>query len=411
MNNKSAAKKIVFLILLVFSVRVAAIFILGWHINPDTWEYDEIALNILSGKGYVYNHFNTDCYLFGPSPLYAYFEAFIHFLTGKNYFLLEMIHAAIAALAVIPLFCIAKKIFDEKTAFISGLLYCLHPGLVVYTVKIHEFTLVAFFILMITCILLYSENKIRNIILAGALLGAGILLRPTLIYIIPSFFVYLMLKKNGFKKAASKTLLIFLLAGCVISPWIYRGYKLCGRVIFVTSSSGWLFWRGNNPGASGTALTVDRKPIFSVADENFKEKVYSLDETGQYDFFRSEALKYIRENPKKFFENTAKKFIYFWFFSPQTGFTYPSGWLLFYMVIYYFLALFFIAGLYFASGAGAIDKAALGFLLSIFIIISLGQSFFYTEMRHRWMIEPLLMIISAYGISAIFSARDKKLPR
>ena len=405
------AKKISVLILLAFSARIAAIFILGWHINPETWEYDTLALNILSGKGYVYNHFNTDCYLFGPSPLYAYFEALIHFITGKNYFILEIVQAVIAALAVIPIFYIARKVFNEKTAFISGLLYCLHPGLVVYTGKIHEFTLVAFFILTIIYLLVCFEDEIWNVILAGVLIGVGILLRPTLIYTIPSFFIYLMLKKKGFKKAVSEALILFLLAVAVISPWIYRGYKIYNRIIFVTSSSSWLFWRGNNPNASGTALTADKKPIFSVADESFKKKIYSMDEMGQYDFFKADALKYILENPGKFLENTAKKFMYFWSFSPQTGLTYPAGWFSIYKLIYCFLALFFVVGLCFAvGGGGGVDKPALVFLFSIFIIISLGQSLFYTEMRHRWMLEPLLMIISAYGISRVFSARRDIFP-
>ena len=401
-------KKITSLVLITFVIRVAAIFILGRHINPEVWEYDAIALNILSGKGYVYGHFNTNCYLYGPAILYSYFEALIHFLTNRNYLIMELIQAVIAALSVIPLFYLAKRIFNEKTAIISALLYCLHPGLVVYAGKIHELFLVTFFILVILYLLIRFENKAWSMVLVGLLMGLGILLRATLICIIPSYFFYLILKKRGLKKAILSVLTIALLAAIVISPWIYRGYKLYNRFIFISTTPAEQLWRGNNPRASGGTLTVDNKAIFDVAEPDFRDRILSMNEIEQYDLFIAEAKKYIKENPVRFLKNTAKKFVYFWSFSPQTGLLYPAWWLLIYKLLYVVLAFFFALGVYsIFANKKVIDIPIIVFLFSFFLMVSCIHSVFFVDMRHRWMLEPLLMIISAYGMQTFFQRAVK----
>jgi len=408
--NRTIAGKIGFFVVLAFILRIASIFILKQNINPDTWEYDTIVLNLLSGKGYTYGHLSSNYFFFGY-PFYAYFSAPIHFITNRNYLVLEIIQALIAAFCIIPLAAIARKIFNEKVAVITSLLYSFHPGLILYTGKIHELTLVVCFVLIISYLILCTGIKKHVLVIIGILIGFGILLRPTSIFFIPSFFIYLIVKKGiGARKAFLNSLIITLLAIIVISPWIYRGYKRYNRFIFITTSSAENFWIGNNQMASGSALTKDNKPIFSVTDESFKNKVLSLDELGQHDFFRDESMKYIKAYPLEFFKRTIKKFTYFWWFSPQTGLRYPTSWLIIYKFLYYFLAIFFILALYFIfKNYFYINIPAVIFLCSFFLIISIVHSFYHIDGRYRWMIEPLLMIFSSYGIVALHEKVRLKL--
>lgn len=405
--KESAMKKIGFFVALAFVLRIASIFILRQHINPDVWEYDRIALNLLSGKGYTYGYLSNRCFFFGY-PFYPYFSAAIHFITNRNYLILEIVQALIAAFSVIPLTVIAKKIFNKRTAVVAGLLYCFHPGLIVYTGKIHELTLVLCFILVISYLMLCFEIKRRLLFIIGILIGLGILLRPTFIFFIPLFFIYLIVKKGiGIKKAILNSIIIALLAMIVISPWIYRGYKKYNRFIFITTTSAVNFWIGNNPMASGSALTRDNKPIFSIQDEAFRNKALSLNELDQHDFFKDESIKYIRAYPLEFFKRTLVKFIYFWSFSPQTGLRYPASWLIVYKFLYYFLAAFFILGLYFIFRNHLyINIPAVIFLLSFFLIISIVHSFYHVDGRYRWMIEPLLMVFSSYGIATLHKNKE-----
>ncbi len=402
-------KKIGFFVILAFVVRVASIFIIKLLINDPCSpcfyrsEHYIIALNILSGNGYVYPYLNTIYYSYGY-PLYVYFLAIFHLIFNKNYLILQILQAAIAAFSVIPLFFIAKKIFNEKVAFISGLLYCLHPGFIVHnTVTISEFTLVVCFILVITYLMVCFENKTWNLIAIGILMGLGVLLRPTVVFLIPAFFIYLIVKNEGLKKAFFNLFIIVLLAAVIISPWIYRGYKIYNRFILINTTSAEHFWLGNNPVASGTRLTKEGEPILSAAGEDFRKKLFFLNEIEQYQFFMDEATKYIKTHPVDFLKLTVKKFIYFWSFSPQTGLLYPASWLIIYKILYYFLTFFFILGIYFIlKNKHYVNVPIIIFLFSFFIMISLAHSFYHLETRHRWMIESLIMIISSYGIANIF---------
>lgn len=403
---KDQIKKIGFLVILVFLVRFVSIFILKlYDLSFISFsEYDVIASNILSGKGYVYYRFNTNCYFFGPSPLYAYFLALVHLITNKNYLMLQIIQSIISAFSVIPLIFLAKKIFNEKTALIVGLLYCFHPGFIFYNIMVHEFTLTVFFILTILYLMVYYSDKRWSLVSIGILTGLGILIRVTILFVIPAFFIYLILKKERIKKIFLKLFIILLLAIIVISPWIYRGYKIYNRFIFITLSSAEHLWRGNNPLASGTSYTKDGDSILSAAGEDFRNKLFSLNEIEQNDFFKEEAIKYIKTHPLDFFKLTFKKFIYFWSFSPQTGQLYSRSWLIIYKLLYYSLAFFFVLGVYFIlKNRYYVNISILVFLFIFFMMTSFVHSLYYVETRHRWMIEPLLMIVTSYGIQKIFS--------
>lgn len=399
-------KKIGLLVFLALSVRVAAFFLLQSFDRNHFYfsEFDAQAYNIISGRGYVFDYLNNACYFFNM-PLYAYFLAAIRFIAGAHYFiLLQIIQAVIAAFSVIPLVFIAKKIFnDERTAFLSALFYCFHPGLIVYTSFSSEFTLAVFFILTTLSLLMYFENSKRAIIASGIIMGLGLLLRPTLIVLAPASFFYLLIKKASLKKALFDLLIIVLLVMAVIAPWIYRGYKIYNRFIFISLTSAELFWRGNNPTATGTGFNEEGQAILYG---DFRKQLFSLSEIEQNQFFKDEALRYVTEHPFDFLKLTLKKFIYFWSFSPHTGHIYPARWLAIYKLLYYFAALFFIAGIYYMVGERrSFDMAAVIFLFSFFIMISFGQSLFYINTKHRWLIEPLLMIFSSYGIQRAFSKK------
>jgi len=369
------SKKIVFLVVFAFILRIVTVLILDRHINPEKWEYDFIALNILSGKGYVFNHLGTNYYLFGSSPLYVYIELLVHSLSNVNYFVLELVQTAFASIAIIPLFYLSKYIFNEKTAMISGLLYCFHPGLIVYTTKIHELHLVVFFVVFILYLLICQGHKLRYFLAAGFLIGLGVLLRPTIILIIPCYSIYLITKKEGSFKIIAKFLMMLLFVAICISPWVYRGYRIHNEFIFITTNSAEHLWRGNNPHASGMSLNSEGKDMVYLAGEGFEKRLLSLDEIGQRNLFKSEAIKFIKGKPVLFLKNTVKKFIYFWYFSPQTGIYYPVKWLIAYKILYYFLLFFFLIGAYFIfiDKRHNINSAPIIFLFSFFIIILIRQ--------------------------------------
>ena len=105
----------------------------------------------------------------------------------------------------------------------------------------------------------------------------------------------------------------------------------------------------------------------------------------------------------KFASLVARKFFYFWWLPQEAGVLYPPAWLTAYQV--YALAIYGLA----AVGAAAIVRGgnadARSLLLTIATIgmtLAIVHSLAYVEGRHRWGIEPLILLISARGAVAGF---------
>ncbi len=161
-------------------------------------------------------------------------------------------------------------------------------------------------------------------------------------------------------------------------------------------------WNPHN--FSGSALDKKGRDIYDLAPEDFKKKVESLDELGQNRLFGKEAFAYVRRHPTGFLARTLKKFYYFWWFSPQAGILYPKLWLGIYKIFYVLALICGILGIIRAfkqdNRRRAQGSAALAALLVI--SVSLFQSLFYVEVRHRWAIEPVFLIFAAGGLVYCF---------
>ena len=145
---------------IAFALRLAAILILP----AQPWEQEIIALNMLSGKGFTYAHLGGVAYSSYCEPLYPYLSAAVYALTAHNVFILEVIQALFSAAVCLVVFFCAKRIFSMSAAWIAALLAAVHPGLIVYTAKLHPLNLDVFFISLTLLVLmeLLDDAGYRN---------------------------------------------------------------------------------------------------------------------------------------------------------------------------------------------------------------------------------------------------------
>lgn len=395
---------IIFIAILAFITRICSLFLLGRHITPEVWEYDTIALNIIQQKGYSFNHLNTTYHSY-VYPMYPILTAFSHLITGRNYFVLEIFQIILSVAACYFIYLIAKSIFNHKVGLLSSFLVALHPGLIVYSTKLHELTIVVLlFTVILWLIISLDYSKVYNNIFIGILIGIGVLTRPTFVFFLPVYFLYIWLHGKRFKYALKAVAAVTLFLILIILPWTIRNHRIHKRWIFITTNSAEHFWRGNNPAASGSALTEDGHSIIEKAPAEFKEKIYKMTEIEQYDFFYKEAYKFIGSNPGLFIKMVLKKFFYFCWFSPQAGLMYPGIWKIIYRAYYCILFFTFIFGLYaslFKKKLG-INRAAVASMSLFLFLTLLLHALYYVEIRHRWAIEPFMLIFSAFGLTGLW---------
>jgi 4-amino-4-deoxy-L-arabinose transferase-like glycosyltransferase len=396
------------IIALAFISRVASLFLLGRHLKPELWEYNTIALNIIHNKTYVIKWLNTDYRSFGY-PLYPMLSATFHFLTKENYFVLGMFQLMLSVLSCYLLYLITKRIFDSVTAVISFFLLAIHPGLIVYSTKMHELTLVVF-LAVLTFLLMISldRRRLRNNIFLGLAIGIGTLTRPLLIFFLPVYFIYITFLYAPFKNRPKTIFVVFLAVILVILPWTIRNYMIHKRWIFITTNSAEHFWRGNNPFSSGTASLPDSRGIIEAAPRDFLDRLYKMNEIEQYDYFYKETFKFIKANPPFFIKMFFRKLFYFWWFSPTQGLNYPKEWFVIYKSYYIFIVVCALLGLFAALKENSGSKRRISCtIILFFLIVSIAHALYYVDGRHRWTVEPFMLIFTANGISFVLSKLNK----
>lgn len=135
------------------------------------------------------------------------------------------------------------------------------------------------------------------------------------------------------------------------------------------------------------------------------EGIIGMNEVEQNAAFTAAALDFIRNDPAAFVTLLVRKLKYFWWFSPHTGLFYPAGWTTVYRIYYSAivgLALFGFAISAFSKSTSSRTCAQVFLLLAG--AISVSQALFYVEGRHRWQIEPLLLVFATAGAVRLYRA-------
>ncbi|MCB7128033.1 MAG: glycosyltransferase family 39 protein [Candidatus Brocadiales bacterium] len=411
MNKKSPPWRLLLLLMLgALLLRVAALFILGRHHTPELWEYENIANNILAGRGYVYDSHLGVPYYSMIYPGYTYFCALVYALTGHSYTVLTLVQALLSSLTVGLLVFLGFRLGDPRGAWIAGGLAAVHPGLIIYSGKLHEFTLLT--ILIYAAVLLWSrweENpQWWRYVLLGLLIGLGTHIRPTFLMLLPAWVVAQgVIHRPPWHRLVGRVLLLTGATVLALAPWTVRNYRIHGRFVFISTSSAVNFWKGNNPLASGSSYLPSGKPVVPyAASPSLRKALQTMTELEQYDTFYREAWSYIKKAPKAFLERWITKFYYFWWFHPQMGIEYPSFWLSLYKAFY--IPILAMAGLGLPTVWRGPKEGAMGrrklllALLTFALLLSVTQSLFYVEGRHRWAVEPILLLLAGQAVANLW---------
>lgn len=386
-------------------VRLAVAIAMGGLWDPELWEYDHIARALVDGRGFTYPFHGIIYYSFAP-PLYAWLSAGSYWLTGSLVPLMVLQILAGSALAAAAM-SMAGRIFGVTAAAAAGILVAVHPGLVVYSAtKAHPMTFDALFFALaaLQFLRLRDQPTLRRAIELGLIVGIGTLSRTTIIIFLPIGAVWLLYAsgRSAWPAIVRSIAVAGLVTVACLTPWTIRNYQVHDQFVFILSTDGDTFWRGNNPNATGHSyvgpgrIVIDTLSVEERADLNSQPT-----ELAQSAWFKARARAFIREHPGEFVRLTFVKFFYFWWFAPQAGVRYPPAW-------FWIYALYYVAALACAAvgvrrvmqlGSDHVRKAWL--LGALLLALSALQSLYYVEGRHRWAVEPMLLVISGGGLAAL----------
>jgi hypothetical protein len=234
-------------------------------------------------------------------------------------------------------------------------------------------------------------------LIAGIALGLNLMSRPTF-FIAGVVGMVLQLGRRPATRRIVSVGLAMLVSVTIALPWVGRNWLVLGQPVFISSGLEDV-WKGNNPAASGSSYLASGQDVFTFMPTAMRARLRTASELELNDVFGAEIVEFVQHHPGDFLSLLGRKFYYFWWFSPQSGLLYPSSWLTAYQV-YDALALgFAVLGTVWIVRRGSPDaRRLLGLLLAISLTIAALHAMSYVEGRHRWGVEPLLLLLTAQGI-------------
>lgn len=384
--------------------RAAAANVLQAAHPLQVYEYDEIARSIVAGQGFSFGYHGDVVYRAYVAPLYPWLCAAVYALFGGSVAAVLAIQMAADATTALLIGRLGERLANLQVGLVSGLLVACHPGLIVYSsLKAHPLAVDALCFAMVLWQLVHlqHERTVRRSIVCGLTIGLSVLSRATNLVCLPVGIAWLVLtgSRRDRKAELTRALAMAVCAGLVVAPWLIRNGLLYKRLIFQTTS--WeLFWRGNNPHATGHSyVDANRTVLGTLPPEALAELRGLPNELRQADWFRDRARSFILANPWAFAGLTLKKFLHFWWMSPQEGLLYPPWWRRGYQAFYGVIVCLVLLGVGYLLKEGSAFQRRVALLIGgLTLAVSLVHSMYYVEGRHRWAIEPALILMAGWGM-------------
>lgn len=376
--------------------------------KAETWEAEEVARNILEGKGFTIDSYGTATRSL-LDPVFPFLLYLLHLLGGPGFGLYYALQLAMAAGIIYLTYTVAARWLDERTARWAALLVALEPGLVLYqSYKVDDVAPGTLLLLLgiHSFALTTLSHDLRRAAFTGVVIGLGVLTRPNLMGALGMLPLWAFLERRRWRAVSRPAVVMILATAVVWGSWIARNYAVHGKFVLVTTFGGEALWTGNNPLSIGTTETPELKSLILEAPAEFRAKIMGAGEIEQERIFREAALKYIVEQPAAFIRRTVDKFSQFWWFTPTYGARYygwvPAFFKEVYRLFYIVLMLCGVVGLLTIAKQGTSEAKRLSlFLLAALLSIAAIHSITLVSGRHRVLVMPLFLIFSAHGIVSL----------
>ena len=412
MTKKKTIYSITTIFTAAFLIRCAVYVIMGRLAHPKFWEYHDIAENFLLGKGLMFPFLDIPNYAYAE-PFYPLLSAVVYFVTQHNYVIFGIVNMLASSAVAIAVYYLGKELFDERVGLLAALLTAFHPGLVYFATQFHPLTFNALFavLIILTLTRLYRTPKVKNAVITGIVMGLAFLDRSSCLIFIPIAAGLIVFSSTSARLKLKLCAIVILITLIPVAAWSMRNYAVLHKFVITRSSTGYLFWIGNNPNSKSSATYDQNTAAIETLGKDTLDKFKAMNELEINTYLMDDAVSYVKSHPWIFLSRWAKRFYYFWWFSPSAGMFYPPQWFVLYRAFYIFMlvtAMYALISI--IAGRKKMKNTYLPgvYLMAVFVLlISATQTLFYIEGRHRWVIEPMLMIFSSWTIIRIIGFKER----
>jgi hypothetical protein len=319
-----------------------------------------------------------------------------------------------------------------RLSLVAAALVACDPLLIAYTTFPMTETLFTFLVIALVAVATprrqpvagssSSPGIVIRAVVVGLLFGACALCRPTIwptALLAAAWCLWRMLRTPERRRQMIVTELAAALAcAAVVAPWALRNWKILGSPVVTTTHGGYTLLLGNNADffrdvAARPLSDVwrDREPdqfqqawFARLIAERDREIGPNADELTQNQWMYQQAYKSIRAQPRLFLRACALRFVLFWNVVPLL----PSRSTLSQLVVWGFCAGYVIELILFVIGLASLAwrwdwRWALP--LCVILNFTLVHLVYWSNMRMRAPLVPLIALVAARGLSAFLNRR------
>jgi 4-amino-4-deoxy-L-arabinose transferase-like glycosyltransferase len=346
----------------------------GYPVPPqDTPDYDEFALNLLRGQGFVAreNWFGFELRSWRP-PFYPFFLAGVYGTWGYSHAAVQGVQALVGAGTTVLVWALARRL-HSRSAVLAGLLAALYGPLVAISSEVMSETWFTFWGALSLWLLLDASGgrggKWRSLI-GGVAIGLAGLTRPVGLLLWPAFALTAFLRLG--RRAWGPVLWVGLAAALAVLPWTLRNYRVHGEWVPIATHGGFILARSN------AAQPAWRQEHGWGIEESFFRQIPSEVERDRH--WYQQGMDFIRAHPGAYLRLVGERFLRLWYFlRPEYNFWFA-------LVLPLALVGFWRYGL---QGDFLLVSAYAGLSILVFCTLLYGST------RFRLPLEPFFLIFAA----------------
>jgi 4-amino-4-deoxy-L-arabinose transferase-like glycosyltransferase len=282
------------------ALRAAWVMLFPAQLVSDGLAYYDLAARLAHGLSY-----RTPFNEWAEWPPGYPFILFVHFrLLGVGPWAVNVANLLLFAGSVLAVYALARRL-GEATARLATLLLALWPNLIASAGAATK-EMVIIFLLPVLLLLYLRANEETSPgraaamrLTAGMVLGYNTLTQPGILLLAVAFAVYELLLRTPLLRAAGRLALLGAGMLLVILPWTWRNYQVLHTPVLITSCGGDVFYRANNPLATGGWIKDGERPLKQYDELTRSRLGYQW------------AKEWIRANPDKFLLLSLKKQVFF----------------------------------------------------------------------------------------------------
>ncbi|HHT9158668.1 MAG TPA: glycosyltransferase family 39 protein [Candidatus Brocadiaceae bacterium] len=248
-------------------------------LSPDSSAYNALALNILSGKGFLLDS-NSPYYWYSllRTPVYPLFLSTVYLLSGENYIWVGFVQSVLSSLISALTFLIGQRLFGRRAGFIAGLLSAFGLLSIIYSLMILSDIL--FTIMLVSClwctIEFWIQGTTRWLLMSAVLLGIAILCRPIAFYY--TFFLLIMAivgSKQKLLQGVKNVAVFIFVVVLIVGSWIVHNW-IVFKVPVISGISSYNLVYYNAASLVADMRGVDRLTAVKELDDRLNERFNSM---------------------------------------------------------------------------------------------------------------------------------------